>query len=255
MERHHAVADQHRRGDALRGVGDEHRAGGQLQLEIDRGQHEVARLEHARAVHGQTVQGVDLRQPVVGHDAPRRLAEFVGTGAGRPPDVEAPGGELSAWSAFGEDLDHQLVAVARQGPIQRVAIAFAHDGAGHAARHRGVEELAGRAGVAVHRDQRQPRRAIVGREGGLDALQQAGDEQFVGVWLGGLGKYGQGPQHQRRGQQAGPAHGAIRRQIRPRRYTFSAVGTSGGTGGAGGTGGTTGRLSTSTVRSSASRSP
>jgi hypothetical protein len=75
-EGHRAVAEQHEPGDAFGRFDDEDVAGGQLQLEVHRPDHEAARRELALGVQGEAMQAVDGRQPIEADDAPRRAEPF-----------------------------------------------------------------------------------------------------------------------------------------------------------------------------------
>ena len=167
-----AVADQDQRGHPLGGVGDEHVAHGQAQFEVDRRDDEVARGVVPLAIEPEAMQRIHLRQPILGHNPPRRVG-LAGHGrrAGRPADVEPPGGELAARAALDEHLDDEAVAVAGEGAVERHPVAFAHHRPGHAPGQGGVEELTGQVGVGVGRYERHPGGAVARRQRRLDPLQ------------------------------------------------------------------------------------
>ena len=119
MKAHLAVAEQHEAGDALVGVGDEHRAGRKLELEVFSGDRQVVRVVLLRGVEYQTVEAFDGCELVLVRDSPR----CSGRGAF---EIEAPRRGACAIAGLLEHVDDQLVPVSGQRTRQRHAVALLH---------------------------------------------------------------------------------------------------------------------------------
>ena len=90
-KRHVAAADEDERGRALIGLGDEHRAFSQRELEVFVVEVEIPRDELLGWVQRQSVEVLDRAEPLLIGDPPG-----VSVPAPGPPDLEPPGGDARA---------------------------------------------------------------------------------------------------------------------------------------------------------------
>ena len=163
MESHLAAPQDDEAGDALVGLGDEHRARRQGEIEIVGRDRETFGFELLRWIERETIQPLDRGDLfLIGH-APE-VADLL--------DVEPPRRSARTGTRFDERVREDAIALSRKGAQQRLAIALLNDDARRAGqRFTFCERLRARP-IGRFGDQRHIARRLAGFQRLLDSLKE-----------------------------------------------------------------------------------